>query len=60
MPTFRNRQTGNEFTVSEGDSQAHASMIGFYEPVDTNPCPECDRTFNTAKGLAAHARTHEA
>lgn len=57
MPTFRNRQTGETFDVPDTAAQAHATMA-MYEAVDSHPCPDCDRTFDTAQGLAAHRRTH--
>ncbi len=59
MATFRNRQTGENFQVDDDQTPYFAAHPLRYEPVDVHPCPECDRTFDTAQGLASHSRTHD-
>lgn len=56
---FRNRKSGETFDVDADRAHLFAARPMAYEPVDEHPCPECDRVFDTAQGLASHARTHE-
>ena len=59
MATFKNIQSGETFEVADDQVDGFASRPGHYEPVDVYPCPDCDRTFDTSQGLAAHSRTHD-
>lgn len=59
MATFRNRKSGETFDVSDDRAHLFAARPMSYDPVDTHACPECERTFDTAQGLASHSRTHD-
>lgn len=59
MATFRNRQSGETFEVEDDRAHLFAASPGRYEPVDLYPCEQCDRTFESAQGLASHSRSHE-
>lgn len=59
MATFRNRKTDVTFEVDDDRAHLFTSRPLSYEPVDVHPCPDCDRTFDTAQGLASHSRSHD-
>lgn len=59
MATFKNRRSGETFEVPDDQADGFTARPGLYEPVDLYPCPDCDRVFDTAQGLASHSRTHE-
>jgi hypothetical protein len=59
MAMFKNRRSGETFTVADDQVDAFAARPGHYEPVDVWPCEQCDRTFDSPQGLAAHIRSHD-
>lgn len=59
MARFRNRKSDETFEVVDDRADVFYARPMAYEPVDTYPCPDCDRTFDTSQGLAAHSRTHD-
>lgn len=60
MAKFRNRKSDETFDVDDERAHLYAAYPLRYEPVGVYPCPDCDRTFDTAQGLASHSRTHDA
>lgn len=59
MRTFRNRKSGATFEVDDDRAHLFESRPGHYQPVDTHPCPDCDRTFGSPQALGSHSRSHD-